>query len=339
MLSSYSDNVVTVTLTGAAGNIGYAALFRIASGEWLGPNTKIRLNLLDLPQAMSSLEGVAMELEDCAFSHLSSINIYDDPYQGFDGTDIALLVGARPRTQGMQRADLLEANAGIFSVQGQALNEQASSQLRVVVVGNPANTNALICSSFAPDIPLSRFSALTRLDHQRAQSMIAKTLAVEVQKIAGVSIWGNHSATQYPDIFHATVDGIAVVDALKQQGKGMQWIEEEFISRIAHRGAEVIQKRGSSSAASAASAMLEHMRLWLGSEPVQTSMAVASDGSYGVAPGVFCSFPVLCSRGQWQIIPGLLEDEFSREYVRRSVDELFLERESVARLGLLGPRG
>ncbi len=330
--------LVTVTLTGAAGQIGYATLFRIASGSMLGSQCRIRLNLLEIPQALQALEGTAMEVTDCFFDLLEEVNTFSDPVQAFDGCDIALLVGARPRSKGMERADLLEANAAIFSAQGRALNEGASRDVRVVVVGNPANSNALIAASHAPDLPLKSFTALTRLDHNRAVAQLAQATGSHVRDIEGVAIWGNHSASQYPSIAEARVAGQPAEQVLAQQGKDRQWLSNEFIPRVAQRGAEIIEVRGGSSVGSAAHAAIEHIQLWTDPAPVQTSMAVPTTGAYGVEPGLICSFPVICSGGDYQIQEGLELDDFSRERFARSVEELRQEKEAVAHLGLLGPR-
>lgn len=323
---------VTVTVTGAAGQIGYALLFRIASGAMLGPDVPVRLNLLEVPQATKAAEGTALELMDCAFPLLAGLEVFDDPTQAFNGANIAMLVGARPRGPGMERADLLSANGGIFSVQGRALNAGAAPDLKVVVVGNPANTNALIAASHAPDIPASRFTALTRLDHDRAVAQLAAKTHSEVSRIRNLAIWGNHSATQYPDISHATVGGVRAISLVEQR-----WIAEEFIPRVAKRGAEIISVRGGSSAASAANAAVEHMRLWVHGTPAGdwTSMAVPSDGSYGVPEGLVSSFPVTTAGGDYTIVQGLEISEFSRLRIDASVAELQAERDAVAELGLL----
>ncbi len=323
---------VTVTVTGAAGQIGYALLFRIASGAMLGPDVPVKLNLLEVPQAAQAAEGALLELLDCAFPLVAGINVYDDPTQAFDGANVALLVGARPRGPGMERGDLLSANGGIFSVQGKALNDGAADDIRVVVVGNPANTNALIAAAHAPDIPASRFTALTKLDHDRAVAQLAAKTGTSVGAIRNVAIWGNHSATQYPDITHATVDGRAATE-LVDHG----WIRDEFIPRVAKRGAEIIAVRGGSSAASAANAALEHMRLWVQGTPDGdwTSMAVPSDGSYGVPKGVVSSFPVTTSGGSYGIIQGLEISDFSRSRIDASIAELQEERDAVKAFGLI----
>ncbi len=323
---------VTVTVTGAAGQIGYALLFRIASGAMLGSDVPVRLNLLEVPQAVQAAEGTLLELLDCAFPLVAGMDVYDNPARAFDGANLALLVGARPRGPGMERGDLLSANGGIFSVQGKALNDGAADDIKVVVVGNPANTNALIAAAHAPDIPASRFTALTRLDHDRAVAQLAARTGTAVSAIRNLAIWGNHSATQYPDISYATVDGRPATE-LVDQG----WIRDDFIPRVAKRGAEVIAVRGGSSAASAANAALEHMRLWVQGTPDGdwTSMAVPSDGSYGVPEGVVSSFPVTTSGGSYRIVPGLEISDFSRSRINASVAELQQERAAVKALGLI----
>lgn len=331
-MNAHAPAPVTVTVTGAAGQIGYALLFRIASGAMLGPDVPVRLNLLEVPQATKAAEGTALELMDCAFPLLAGLEVFDDPTQAFNGTNIAMLVGARPRGPGMERADLLSANGGIFSVQGRALNAGAATDLKVVVVGNPANTNALIAASHAQDIPASRFTALTRLDHDRAVAQLAANTNSQVSRIKNLAIWGNHSATQYPDISHTTVGGVPAISLVEQR-----WIAEEFIPRVAKRGAEIISVRGGSSAASAANAAVEHMRLWVHGTPEGdwTSMAIPSDGSYGVPEGLVSSFPVTTAGGEYSIVQGLEISEFSRTRIDASVAELQAERDAVAELGLL----
>ncbi|GHF52374.1 malate dehydrogenase [Amycolatopsis bartoniae] len=325
---------VNVTVTGAAGQIGYALLFRIASGQLLGPDTPVKLRLLEIPQAVKAAEGTAMELEDGAFPLLAGTDIFDDPKQAFEGTNVALLVGARPRTKGMERGDLLEANGGIFKPQGQAINAGAAEDIKVLVVGNPANTNALIAQSNAPDVPAERFTAMTRLDHNRAAAQLAKKLGVSVADIKKLTIWGNHSATQYPDLFHAEVAGKNAAEAVNDQ----KWLEDEFIPTVAKRGAAIIEARGASSAASAASAAIDHVYTWVNgtAEGDWTSMAVPSDGSYGVPEGLISSFPVTTRDGKWEIVQGLEIDEFSRGKIDASVAELAEEREAVRKLGLVG---
>lgn len=330
-MNAQPKSPVTVTVTGAAGQIGYALLFRIASGAMLGPDVPVKLNLLEVPQAAKAAEGTVLELLDCAFPLVAGMDVFDDPNRAFDGANIALLVGARPRGPGMERADLLRANGGIFSVQGRALNDGAADDIKAVVVGNPANTNALIAASHAPDIPASRFTALTRLDHDRALAQLAAKTGAPVSAIRKLAIWGNHSATQYPDISHATVDGRPAA-SLVDQG----WIAEDFIPRVANRGAEIIAVRGGSSAASAANAALEHMRLWVQGTPDGdwTSMAVPSDGSYGVPEGLVSSFPVTTAGGSYNIVQGLEISDFSRARIDASVAELSAERDTVKELGL-----
>jgi len=324
-----SAQPVTVTVTGAAGQIGYALLFRIASGQLLGPDTPVRLRLLEIPQAVQAAEGTAMELDDCAFPLLAGIDIADNPAAGFDGANIALLVGARPRTAGMERGDLLEANGGIFGPQGKAINDHAAEDVRVLVVGNPANTNALIAQRHAPDVPAERFTAMTRLDHNRALSQLAKKTGSAVSEIEKLTIWGNHSATQYPDVFHATVAGRPATELVDEA-----WLDSEFIPTVAKRGAAIIEARGASSAASAANAAIDHVYDWVnGTE--WTSAAIPSDGSYGVPEGLISSFPVRSVDGRWEIIQGLEVGEFSRTRIDASVAELVEERDAVQKLGLI----
>ncbi|MFD0199449.1 MULTISPECIES: malate dehydrogenase [Saccharothrix] len=324
---------VNVTVTGAAGQIGYALLFRIASGHLLGPDVPVRLRLLEIPQAVKAAEGTAMELDDCAFPLLSGIDITDDAKTAFDGVNVALLVGARPRTKGMERGDLLEANGGIFKPQGEAINAGAASDVRVLVVGNPANTNALIAQRHAPDVPAERFTAMTRLDHNRALSQLAKKLGVSVTDIKKLTIWGNHSATQYPDLFHAEVKGQNAAQAVNDQA----WLENEFIPTVAKRGAAIIEARGASSAASAANAAIDHVHDWVNgtAEGDWVSMAIPSDGSYGVPEGLISSFPVTVTDGEYSIVQGLEIDEFSRARIDASVAELVEERDAVKALGLI----
>lgn len=325
---------VKVTVTGAAGQIGYALLFRIASGQMLGPDTPVHLSLLEIPAAVEAAEGTAMELDDCAFPLLEKISISDDPNEAFDGTSIAMLVGARPRGPGMERSDLLEANGGIFQPQGRAINDHAADDIRVLVVGNPANTNALIAQSAAPDVPAGRFTAMTRLDHNRAIAQLANKLSKPVSSVTDMTIWGNHSSTQYPDVFHAKVDGENARDVVDDDA----WIENEFIPRVAGRGAEIIEARGASSAASAANAAIDHIHDWVLGTPDGdwVSMAIPSDGSYDVPEGIISSFPVTCSGGEYSIVEGLEIDPFSRERIDASAAELVEEREAVQALGLLG---
>ncbi|MBB5954985.1 malate dehydrogenase [Saccharothrix tamanrassetensis] len=324
---------VNVTVTGAAGQIGYALLFRIASGHLLGPDVPVRLRLLEIPQAVKAAEGTAMELDDCAFPLLSGIDITDDAKTAFDGVNVALLVGARPRSKGMERGDLLEANGGIFKPQGEAINAGAADDVRVLVVGNPANTNALIAQRHAPDVPAERFTAMTRLDHNRALSQLAKKLGVSVTDIRKLTIWGNHSATQYPDLFHAEVNGRNAAQAVDDQA----WLENDFIPTVAKRGAAIIEARGASSAASAANAAIDHVFTWVNgtAEGDWTSAAVVSDGSYGVPEGLISSFPVTAKDGRYEIVQGLEIDEFSRGRIDASVAELVEERDAVQGLGLI----
>ncbi|QFZ23368.1 malate dehydrogenase [Saccharothrix syringae] len=324
---------VNVTVTGAAGQIGYALLFRIASGQLLGADVPVRLRLLEIPQAVKAAEGTAMELDDCAFPLLSGIDITDDAKTAFDGVNVALLVGARPRTKGMERGDLLEANGGIFKPQGEAINAGAADDVRVLVVGNPANTNALIAQRHAPDVPAERFTAMTRLDHNRALSQLAKKLGVSITDIKKMTIWGNHSATQYPDLFHAEVNGRVAAEAVDDQA----WLENDFIPTVAKRGAAIIEARGASSAASAANAAIDHVYDWVNgtAEGDWVSMAVPSDGSYGVPEGLISSFPVTVEDGKYSIVQGLEIDEFSRGRIDASVAELVEERDAVQALGLI----
>ncbi len=323
---------VNVTVTGAAGQIGYALLFRIASGHLLGPDVPVRLRLLEIPQAVKAAEGTAMELDDCAFPLLAGIDITDDANVAFDGANVALLVGARPRTKGMERGDLLEANGGIFAPQGQAINDHAADDVRVLVVGNPANTNSLIAQSSAPDVPAERFTAMTRLDHNRAVAQLAKKLDVPVTEIRRMTIWGNHSATQYPDLFHAEVGGKTAAEQVDES-----WLRDEFIPTVAKRGAAIIEARGASSAASAANAAIDHVRDWVLGTPEGdwVSMAVPSDGSYGVEEGIISSFACTCSGGEWSIVEGLEVNDFAQERIDRTVNELKEERDAVQKLELV----
>jgi malate dehydrogenase len=319
-----------ITVTGAAGQIGYALLFRIASGAMFGPDTPVSLRLLELPQAISAAEGVALELDDCAFPLLRSIDISDAAATAFQGSNAALLVGSRPRTAGMERADLLSANGAIFAPQGRAINDNAADDVRVLVVGNPANTNALIASAHAPDVPKSRFTAMTRLDHNRAVAQLAKATGAPVSAISHLTIWGNHSSTQYPDVSHALIDGEPV-------DLDRAWLADEYIPAVATRGAAIIAARGSSSAASAANAAVDHMRDWVLGTPAGdwTSAGIVSDGSYGVPAGLVSSFPVTSDGGDWHVVDGLDVDEFSRARIDASVAELAEERAAVESLGLL----
>jgi malate dehydrogenase len=324
---------VRVAVTGAAGQIGYALLFRIASGAMLGAETPVALRLLEIPAAVKAAEGTAMELDDCAFGLLSSVDITDDPNVAFDGVNIALLVGARPRGPGMERSDLLEANGGIFKPQGEALAAHAASDLKVLVVGNPANTNALIAMSNAAGVPRERFTAMMRLDHNRAKGQLAARAGVGVAEVTQMTVWGNHSATQYPDILHALVGGRPAGEVVADQA----WLEGEFIPTVQKRGAAIIEARGASSAASAANAAIDHVRDWVNGTPDGdwVSMAVPSDGSYGVADGILCGYPVRTSGGAYTIVEGLEIDDFSRQRIDASVAELVEERAAVEELGLL----
>jgi malate dehydrogenase len=328
-----SNSPVKVAVTGAAGQIGYAILFRIASGQLLGPDTPVHLSLLEIPAAVKAAEGTAMELDDCAFPLLSGLDIHDDPNQAFNGVNIALLVGARPRTKGMERGDLLEANGGIFKPQGQALNAHAASDLRVLVVGNPANTNCLIAQSNAPDIPRERFTAMMRLDHNRAIAQVAQKTGAEIRDVTNMTIWGNHSATQYPDVFHAKVGGVNGGEAVNDR----EWIENAFIPTVQKRGAAIIEARGASSAASAANAAIDHVRDWVSGTPAANwvSMAVASDGSYGIEEGIFSGYPCTCQDGAFSIVEGLEIDDFSQARIDASIKELADERQAVNELGLI----
>ncbi|MBA2509515.1 MAG: malate dehydrogenase [Nocardioidaceae bacterium] len=328
-----SPSPVKVAVTGAAGQIGYSLLFRIASGALFGPETPVELRLLEITPALPALEGVVMELDDCAFTTLAGVQIGDDANAVFDGVSLALLVGARPRGKGMERSDLLEANGAIFTAQGKALNDHAADDVRVTVTGNPANTNALIAMSNAPDIPAERFSALTRLDHNRALAQLASKTGSAVADIRQLTIWGNHSATQYPDLFHAEVGGRNAYELVDDH----DWVQNDFIPTVQKRGAAIIEARGASSAASAANATIDHARDWLHgtSDGDWTSMAVPSDGSYGVPEGLVSSFPVTTSAGAWSIVPGLEIDDFSRGRIDASVAELADERSAVDGLGLL----
>jgi malate dehydrogenase len=332
-MTSSPVSPVNVTVTGAAGQIGYALLFRIASGQLLGADVPVNLRLLEIPQAVGAATGTAMELTDCAFPALASVDVFDDPTKAFAGANVALLVGARPRTKGMERGDLLEANGGIFKPQGAAINAGAAEDIKVLVVGNPANTNALIAASHAPDVPAERFTAMTRLDHNRALGQLALKLGVPVSSLSKVAIWGNHSATQYPDITHALIDGKSVAEAINDQS----WVESEFIPRVAKRGAEIIEVRGASSAASAASAAVDHVYSWVNGTPEGdwTSAAIVSNGSYGVPEGLISSFPVTSAGGKWEIVQDLELDAFSRARIDASVAELAEEREAVQKLGLI----
>jgi malate dehydrogenase len=322
---------VRVTVTGAAGQIGYSLTFRIASGQLLGPDVPIDLRLLEIPQAMGALEGVAMELVDCAFPLLSGLDLHDDAGEAFDGVNVALLVGSRPRTKGMERAELLSENGKIFTAQGRALNERAADDVKILVVGNPANTNCLIAMNNAPDIPRRCFTSMMRLDHNRAIAQLANKLAVPVTAVSQMGVWGNHSPTMYPDLFHAQVGGERAVDAVDD----MEWIRDEFLPGVGKRGAAIIEARGASSAASAASAAIDHGRDWVSGTSDWVSMGVVSDGSYGIPEGLICGFPCTCSNGEWSVVEGLELDDFSRERIDASVAELISERDTVASQGLI----
>ena len=323
---------VNITITGAAGNIGYALLFRIASGALLGPDQRVNLRLLEIPPAVKAAEGTAMELFDSAFPTLGSVDIFDDAKAAFEGANIAFLVGSMPRKAGMERADLLSANGGIFGPQGEALNAGAADDIKVLVVGNPANTNALIAASHAPDIPSSRFTAMTRLDHNRALAQLATKAGCHVTDIDKVTVWGNHSSTQYPDLTQATVKGAPITDILADRA----WVEDDFIPTVAKRGAAIIDARGASSAASAASAAIDHVHDWvLGTSGSWTSSSVMSDGSYGVPEGIISSFPCTSENGEWKIVQGLEIDDFSRAKIDASAAELVEEKNTVASMGLI----
>jgi malate dehydrogenase len=325
--------MTVVTVTGAAGQIGYALLFRVASGQMLGPETPIDLKLLEIPDAVKAAEGTAMELDDCAFPLLRGVDIHDDPKQAFDGAEVALLVGARPRTKGMERSDLLEANGGIFKPQGEAIAAHADDSIRVLVVGNPANTNALIAMSNGSGVPPERFTAMTRLDHNRAVAQLAKKAGCEVSDITNMAVWGNHSTTMYPDLFNAKVNGRIAAEVVDDQ----DWLENDFLPTVGKRGAAIIEARGASSAASAANAAIDHVHDWMLGTPADdwVSMAVPSDGSYGVDEGLISSFPCRCSGGNWEIVQGLELGDFSRSKLEVTVNELKDERDAVKELGLV----
>ena len=324
---------VRVVVTGAAGQIGYALVYRIASGQMLGPDTKVELRLLEIPQARGALDGVAMELDDCAFPALAGIVCTDDPSVAFDGANIGLLVGARPRTKGMERGDLLEANGAIFTVQGKAINDHAADDIKILVVGNPANTNALIAMSSAPDVPRDRFTAMMRLDHNRAKTQVAKQTGTAVTDVTKMTIWGNHSATQYPDVVHAAVQGKSAWDAIGNEA----WVADTFIPTVQKRGAAIIEARGASSAASAANAAIDHVHDWVLGTPAGdwVSMGVAVDGQYGIEPGIICGLPTVCKDGKWEIVEGLELDAFSKPRIDASVAELREEHDAVKELGLI----
>jgi malate dehydrogenase len=327
-----SNAPVRVTVTGAAGQIGYSIVFRIASGQMLGPEQPIDLRLLEIPPAMGALEGVAMEIVDCAFPLLTGLDLHDDASDAFDGVNIALLVGSRPRTKGMERAELLSENGKIFTVQGRALNERAADDVKVLVVGNPANTNCLIAMSNAPEIPRERFTSMMRLDHNRAIAQLAAKLALPVSEITQMGVWGNHSPTMYPDLFHAIAGGQQAAAAVDDQA----WIEEEFLPNVGKRGAAVLEARGASSAASAASAAIDHMRDWVdGTGDRWVSMGVPSDGSYDIPDGLIVGLPCTCARGEYAIVAGLEIDSFSRAKIDTSIAELIGERDTVSDQGLV----
>jgi malate dehydrogenase len=333
MSASAGNSPVKVAVTGAAGQIGYAILFRIASGQLVGPDTPVHLSLLEIPDAVKAAEGTAMELDDGAFPLLAGVDINDDPNRAFDGTNIALLIGARPRTKGMERSDLLEANGGIFKPQGKALNEHAASDVKVLVVGNPANTNCLIAATHASDIPRDRFTAMMRLDHNRAIAQVAKKTGASVSEVTNMTIWGNHSATQYPDVFRAKVRGANAAEAISDQ----EWIENDFLPTVQKRGAAIIEARGASSAASAANAAIDHVHDWVLGTPEGdwVSMAVPTEGAYGIEEGVFAGHPCTCSGGQYKVVQGLELDEFSQSRIDATINELREEREAIKQLGLI----
>jgi malate dehydrogenase len=324
---------VKVTVTGAAGQIGYALLFRIASGQMLGPETPVELSLLEIPDAVKAAEGTAMELEDCAFPLLTKIDIFDEPKAAFDGCNVGLLVGARPRGPGMERADLLEANGGIFKPQGEAIAAGAADDVRVLVVGNPANTNCLIALSNADGVPRERFTAMMRLDHNRAIAQLANRLGKPIAEVTNMTVWGNHSTTQYPDLVNAKVSGSSAWDAVDDEA----WIADEFIPRVAKRGAAIIEARGASSAASAANAAIDHIHDWVLGTPEGdwVSMGVPTDGSYGVEEGIVAGLPCRCEGGEWSVVEGLEVPDFSRSRIDASAEELKAERDAVAGLGLI----
>jgi malate dehydrogenase len=328
----FVSNPVRVTVTGAAGQIGYSLLFRIASGQLLGPDQPVDLRLLEIPPAMGALDGVAMELIDCAFPLLGGLDLHDDPNEAFDGVNIALLVGSRPRTKGMERAELLAENGKIFTVQGKALNDNAADDLKVLVVGNPANTNCLIAMNNAPDIPNERFTAMLRLDHNRAIAQLAAKAEVPVTDVSKMGVWGNHSPTMYPDLFHAEIGGKQAAAVVDDQA----WLQDDFLPNVGKRGAAIIEARGASSAASAASAAIDHVSDWVkGTDGRWVSMGIPSDGSYGVPDGLISGFPCTCSGGEYSIVAGLELDEFSRSKIDLSVAELSDERETVKQQGLI----
>ena len=329
-----SQSPVRIAVTGAAGQIGYSLIFRIAAGEMFGPDQPVSLQLLEIPPAMGALEGVAMEIQDCAFDLLGGLELTDDPKAAFNGVDCALLVGSRPRTKGMERKDLIEANGAIFTTQGQAINDHADDGVRVLVVGNPANTNCLIAQASAPDVPPERFSAMMRLDHNRAKAQLAEKCQVALSEVTQLTIWGNHSATQYPDVFNCLIQGKNAFDCIGDEA----WVFDEFIPQVQQRGAKIIEARGASSAASAANAAIDHVRDWALASPAGdwVSMAVPSDGSYGVPEGLIASFPCTAADGSYQIVPDLEINDQSRTLIDASIAELQDERAAVQELGLLG---
>jgi malate dehydrogenase len=328
-----TDSPVRVAVTGAAGQIGYAILFRIASGQLLGPDTPVHLSLLEIPAALKAVEGTAMEIDDCAFPLVAGVDITDDPNKAFDGASVALLIGAHPRSKGMERSDLLEANGGIFKPQGKALNDHAASDIKVLVVGNPANTNCLIAKSNAPDIPAERFTSMMRLDHNRAIAQLAAKAGATVSDITNMTVWGNHSPTQYPDIFNAKVKGKNAAEAVNDQ----EWLENDFLPTVQKRGAAVIEARGASSAASAANAAVDHVHDWVmgTADGDWVSMGIPSEGSYGIPEGVIFGFPVTCSGGSYEIVQGLDLNDFSKARLDVTVNELEDERETVKQLDLI----
>ena len=324
---------VKVVVTGAAGQIGYALVYRIASGQMLGPDTKVELRLLEVPQARGALDGVAMELDDCAFPLLSNIVCTDDPNEAFNGANVGLLVGARPRTKGMERGDLLEANGAIFTVQGKAINDNAADDVKILVVGNPANTNAMIAMNSAPDVPRERFTAMMRLDHNRALTQVAQKTGASVSDVKNMTIWGNHSATQYPDVVHAKVAGKSAWDTIADEA----WVADTFIPTVQKRGAAIIEARGASSAASAANAAIDHIHDWVLGTPEGdwVSMGVAVDGQYGIEQGIICGLPCIAKNGEWSVVEGLELDAFSKPRIDASVAELREEYDAVKELGLI----
>ncbi|WP_018296385.1 malate dehydrogenase [Corynebacterium lubricantis] len=325
---SQAQTPVKVAVSGASGNIAYSLLWRIATGEVFGQDREVEINLLDIPQAVQAAEGVALELEDSALGLLSKVNVTDDANVAFDGVNAAFLVGAKPRGKGEERADLLKGNGPIFGPQGAALNSHAADDVRVLVVGNPANTNALIAANSAPDIPAERFNAMMRLDHNRAESILATKLDINTREIEQLAVWGNHSATQFPDLTFATARGKQLIDEVDQA-----WYTEEYIPRVAKRGAEIIEVRGKSSAASAASSAVDHMRDWVqGTNGAWTTVAVPSRGEYGVPEGLVFGFPVIAEGGEWKVVEGLELNDFQRERIQANIEELSAERESVSDL-------